>query len=290
MVKKKSTPLTDTKVKKASPGDYPDAACPGLRLVVGKTMKSWVYRFRSKSEYVTDKQGRKMGRLKQNSYCTSCGNCSQSCPHTNIAWRFRSPSVEAVHGARPHWDEAWFMLGLLALTAFHGLTMMPFWEVWMSQLARFIGDSGRLLWSFSIGLVACLAVVAAVYTLLVAMTRRWTGSDLPFRRLFSVFGFVALPLAFAYHMAHNLNHLLRESAGLGDILMNPLGTGTLPLSMAEKHARHLDMWLSADVLFALQAAGIVTKSFSDHCSSLFSLTFFWMNRKNQKLRIVLTAL
>ena len=194
-----------------------------------------------------------MGRLKQNSYCTSCGNCSQSCPHTNIAWRFRSPSVEAVHGARPHWDEAWFMLGLLALTAFHGLTMMPFWEVWMSQLARFIGDSGRLLWSFSIGLVACLAVVAAVYTLLVAMTRRWTGSDLPFRRLFSVFGFVALPLAFAYHMAHNLNHLLRESAGLGDILMNPLGTGTLPLSMAEKHARHLDMWLSADVLFALQA-------------------------------------
>ena len=194
-----------------------------------------------------------MGRLKQNSYCTSCGNCSQSCPHTNIVWRFRSPSVEAVHGARPHWDEAWFMLGLLALTAFHGLTMMPFWEVWMSQLARFIGDSGRLLWSFSIGLVACLAVVAAVYTLLVAMTRRWTGSDLPFRRLFSVFGFVALPLAFAYHMAHNLNHLLRESAGLGDILMNPLGTGTLPLSMAEKHARHLDMWLSADVLFALQA-------------------------------------
>ena len=99
-----------------------------------------------------------MRSLTQNTYCTSCGNCTQSCPHRNISWRLRPPSVEAIQEARPHWDEAWFMLALLALTGFHGVTMMPFWEPWMSTLALLIGDSGQLLWSFSIGLLVSMSV------------------------------------------------------------------------------------------------------------------------------------
>ena len=144
------------------------------------------------------------------------------------------------------------MVALLALTAFHGLTMMPFWETWMNNLANIIGDSGRLLWSFTIGLVGCLITVAVIYTLLVTITRHWTRSDLPLKRFFSVFAFVTLPLAFAYHMAHNLNHLLREAAGTGTVLRNPLGIDAVPLGMAEKHARHLDMLVSPEVLFTLQ--------------------------------------
>jgi polyferredoxin len=194
-----------------------------------------------------------MGRLTQNSYCTSCGNCTQSCPHENVAWRFRPPSAEALHGARPHWDESWFMIGLLALTGFHGLTMMPFWETWMSQLAQTIGDSGQLLPSFTLGLVACLIAIAAIYSLFIEITRKITHTELPFKRLFSTFAFAALPLAFAYHMAHNLNHLIRESVGLSAVFSNPLGIDTMPLSMMEKHQRHMTMWMSQDVLFAIQA-------------------------------------
>ncbi|WJW76845.1 4Fe-4S binding protein [Thiohalobacter sp. IOR34] len=198
-----------------------------------------------------------MGRLKQNSYCTSCGNCSQSCPQTNVAWRLRTPSVEAVHGARPRWDEAWFMLGLLALTAFHGITMMPFWEGWMQQLATRIGDSGQLLWSFSIGLTVCLLLVGGLYAALVAAARRLSGSQLEYRRAFASFAFVALPLAFAYHMAHNLNHLMREGAGLGAVFANPLGIDTAPLTMMEKHMRHMHMLISQEALFVLQAGLMV---------------------------------
>ncbi len=194
-----------------------------------------------------------MGRLKQNSYCTSCGNCTQSCPHENIAWRFRPPSVEALHSARPHWDESWFMIGLLALTGFHGVTMMPFWETWMSQFAQLTGDSGRLLPSFTIGLLACIAVIAAIYSILIEVTRKITGTDLEYKRLFSTFAFVALPLAFSYHMAHNLNHLIRESVGISAVFSNPLGVDTVPLSMMEKHERHLTMWISQDALFTIQA-------------------------------------
>ena len=96
-----------------------------------------------------------MGSLQQNTYCTSCGNCLQSCPHQNVGWRIRPPSEEAIHTARPHQDEAWFMIGLLALTGFHGITMMPFWEKMLSAIAgevRFceatkIPDSRLLNWT-----------------------------------------------------------------------------------------------------------------------------------------------
>ncbi len=194
-----------------------------------------------------------MGKLKQNSYCTSCGNCVQSCPHNNIAWRLRPPSIEATQGARPRWDEAWFMLGLLALTGFHGLTMMSFWEDWMRHLASIIGDSGQLIWSFSLGLTAILLLMALFYTLTIKAITYLTKTPLDFKRSFSNFAFVALPLAFTYHMAHNLNHLIRESDGVWAVVLNPLGTNTLPLSMAEKHQRHMDMWMSQETLFTLQA-------------------------------------
>jgi hypothetical protein len=149
------------------------------------------------------------------------------------------------------------MIALLALTSFHGLTMLPFWEVWMSQLARYIGDSGQLLWSFSIGLTISMLVPVLLYMLLVHITHRLTGASLSFRQLFSSLAFIALPLAFAYHLAHNLNHLVRESGGIGALLRNPLGEGTLPMSTAEKHLRHMDLLISQDLLFALQAGLMV---------------------------------
>jgi ferredoxin len=198
-----------------------------------------------------------MGSLKQNSYCTSCGNCVQSCPEDNIAWRLRNPIIEARETARPRWDEAWFMLGLLALTAFHGLTMLPFWEEWILSFARMIGDSGQLVTSFSMSLILSMLLVATFYSVTIAITRHFFTPTLNFKGCFSSLAFVALPLAFSYHMAHNLNHLIRESGGIWAVMINPLGTGTQPLSIVEKHQRHMDMWLSQDVLYALQSLLII---------------------------------
>lgn len=198
-----------------------------------------------------------MGRLTQNTFCTSCGNCSQSCPAHNVAWRLRAPSEEAIQTARPRWDEAWFMLGLLALTGFHGISMLPVFETWMSRLATLIGDSGQLLWSFSLLLAAALAAPIAVYVVTVGVMQRAAGPHSDFRRLFTGFAFVTLPLAFAYHLAHNLNHLVREHGDVGALLANPLGTGTLPLTMMEKHMRHTQMLIPQAVLDLLQAGLLV---------------------------------
>jgi len=194
-----------------------------------------------------------MGRLKQNTYCTSCGNCARSCPYENVAWGLRSPSSEAIQDARPHWDEAWFMLGLLALTGFHGITMMGFWEDGMRAFALAIGDSGQLLRTFTIGFIVSLAIPIALYASVVWITGRINDAPIDFKKLFAQFAFVALPLAFAYHIAHNLNHLVLEGRGIGSVLANPLGAGTLPLSRLEKLTSEADMVVSQETLNLLQA-------------------------------------
>lgn len=194
-----------------------------------------------------------MGRTKQNTYCISCDACSRSCPHQNVAWRLRSIGEKIIQAAHPRWDEAWFILGLLALTSFHGTTMLPAWERWMSALARVIGDSGQLLWSFSISMGVSLLIPVALFALLAWLTQQTIAAKPEYRRVFSALALSTLPLAFAYHLSHNLSHLVRESRGMGQVILNPLGTNTQPLTCAQVGARHMLSMIQQDTIFALQA-------------------------------------
>jgi ferredoxin len=193
-----------------------------------------------------------IGRITQNTYCTSCGACVMSCPQQNVDWQLRRVGDEVVHASRPHWDEAWFILGLVALTLFHGFTMMPYWEGWIRQLAYRIGDSGRLLESFSIGMLIAVMLPIILYSFCIWLIRALTHRQEEYRRIFSTLAFSLLPLAFAYHVAHNLTHLVREAHGFWSVAANPLGVDTLPLSMMEMHYRHMHPLLGNDVVFALQ--------------------------------------
>ena len=194
-----------------------------------------------------------MGRLTQNTYCTSCGNCVQSCPDENVAWRLRAPSNEAIKSARPHWDEAWFMLVLLTLTSFHGITMMEFWEDSLRSFAQVIGDSGQLLTSFSLGLVVSMVVPVSIYAIVVEASRRMSGSTVTYKKAFTSLVFVTLPLAFAYHLAHNLNHMIRESVGASQLFVNPLGTNVSYSGVADELLIKNSMLLSENTIFVLQA-------------------------------------
>jgi len=194
-----------------------------------------------------------MGRLTQNTYCTSCGNCVQSCPDNNVSWRLRAPSQEAIESARPHWDEAWFMLVLLTLTSFHGITMMEFWEEGLRGFAQVIGDSGQLLVSFTMGLILSMLIPVSLYALVVELTRRLSKQKVEFKKLFTSLVFVSLPLAFSYHLAHNLNHMIRESVGASQVFLNPLGTSVTYSGVADELLIKNSMLLSENTIFALQA-------------------------------------
>ncbi|MGJ8687058.1 MAG: hypothetical protein ACSHWQ_06235, partial [Spongiibacteraceae bacterium] len=200
-----------------------------------------------------------MGRLQESTYCTSCGNCTQSCPSQNINWALRSPSVEAIQEARPHSDEAFFMLTLLVLTSFHGLTMLDGWQALVSQFAQRIGDSGQLLTSFSVGLVLSWLLPIVGYWMLMRLNVSLIkpAAHISTATFFSGFSFAAIPLAFSYHIAHNLNHLLREASDWPALIANPFGIDVLPLSMAEKHMRHGNMFLSENALFAIQTGLLI---------------------------------
>ena len=149
------------------------------------------------------------------------------------------------------------MLMLLTLTSFHGLTMVLWWDYWIEAMAHTIGGLRSLLWSFSIGLAGSLLLASLLYLLVVHVTRLLAGRAIAFKRLFSGLAFAVLPLAFAYHLAHNLNHVVRESAGLSGVLANPLGVDAVPLTMIERHARHLALLIPENLLFALEAGLLI---------------------------------
>ncbi|MBF0561803.1 MAG: 4Fe-4S binding protein [Alphaproteobacteria bacterium] len=194
-----------------------------------------------------------MGRFAQNTYCTSCGACVQACPYDNISWRLRPMAAEARIGARPHWDEAWFMLGLLALTSFHGVTMLPLWHQSMEVISGVLGKSVPQLAAFSIGMIVCLVVPALVFAVVVAVTLKLAAGPIAYRKLFASLAFAMLPVAFAYHLAHNLDHLVRESAGFWHVVVNPFGIGMEPMTLAERHAHMANLLLPEPVLFTFQA-------------------------------------
>ncbi len=203
-----------------------------------------------------------MGRLAQNTYCTSCGACSMSCPHENVAWRLRGIGDEITNASRNtalrgRVDEAWFLLSLVALTIFHGITMMPYWEGSIQKLAYNIGDSGQLLTSFSIGMVVSMVIPIILYVVAIKLTQQLMQTKEEYNRIFSAFALSVLPLAFSYHIAHNLTHLVRESAGFWEVVANPFGTNALPLGMHELHMRHMNPLVADNIVFAIQGLLVI---------------------------------
>jgi len=190
-----------------------------------------------------------MKKLKENTYCTSCGNCVQSCPSNNIAVQLRPISQEACQDARPRTDETWFVLILLALALLHGITMTPFWQHQMQQLASWLGDSDLMLWAFSIGLTLAIATTTTLFAAAIAATHILLHKQLPFHRLFNDMAFMMLPLAFCYHIAHNLGHVLRENQTLSWLIH--------PFSAPTSTMVHASPMSSPVLLFILQSAFLV---------------------------------
>ncbi|MBF0173692.1 MAG: 4Fe-4S binding protein [Magnetococcales bacterium] len=194
-----------------------------------------------------------IGRFSQNTWCLSCGNCALSCPYKNVSWRLRPPGSEALAEARPMWDGAWFMLALLGITSFHGVTMMPFWHTWIAGMAQWLGETGQPIWSFTIGMLGGFLFPVVVYAVAIGVTRWLMPAAMGYRRLFVTLPFSTLPLAFAYHLSHNLDHLYRETGGTWEVLTNPLGTGMAALTAAERQMRMAGGGMGEQVLFLAQS-------------------------------------
>ncbi|MCP4126134.1 MAG: 4Fe-4S binding protein [Gammaproteobacteria bacterium] len=196
--------------------------------------------------------GLTMGRFAQNTYCLSCGACSVSCPDRNVSWYLRPVAREAAVNARPHWDEAWFMLVLLVLTSFHGITMIPQWQSGLEQLGLLVNASADSLLVFTIGMLLGTLPLLLPYAAGIFIISRLSNQALSFRQLFGGFAFALLPIAFTYHLAHNLGHLVREGSGLLAVFADPFGNAVLVPDPLWAHFTRGSMLLPGIVLATLQ--------------------------------------
>lgn len=194
-----------------------------------------------------------VGRFGQNTNCISCGSCVRSCPHQNVTWRLRAMDKEATGASRNRWDGAWFMLGLLAITIFHGLTMSSPWGSAVSWLSGVLGEGDPLLFTFSILMLVGFALPVGLYALCIYGMRFTARKALSFKHLFTRLAFVSLPLAFAYHLAHNLDHFVRETPNFIKVVMNPFGLGMRPLTGMERHMLMMESPISDWWIFVGQA-------------------------------------
>ena len=198
-----------------------------------------------------------VGQFSQNTFCVSCGNCALSCPYQNVSWRLRTMGSEAKEQLVPQWDGVWFMLALLGITSFHGVTMIPQWTEWIAGMAHTIGETGRVFMSFTLGMLGGFAFPVVVYAVAIGLMYLTAPRATQYKKLFAGFSFTALPLAFTYHLAHNMNHLLREGGGVLSLLTNPLGIGLPPLSGMERHEHMMNLFFPEQVMFTLQAGFMV---------------------------------
>lgn len=198
-----------------------------------------------------------VGRFSENTNCLSCGNCVLSCPSKNVSWQLRTMDNEAKKAGTPGWDAAWFMLLLLGITSFHGITMIPQWGEWLQQTAAAIGETGQYYFSFVAGMLASSALPVLVYGVAIAAANVGGQGLASYRKLFGGFAFTALPLAFAYHLAHNMDHLLREGGDVLRLLINPFGIGIKPLTSVERHDLMMQVVAPESVVFTLQAGFMV---------------------------------
>ena len=198
-----------------------------------------------------------VGRFSENSFCLSCGNCVLSCPSQNVSWRLRTMDTEAKKAGTPGWDSAWFMLALLGITTFHGITMIPQWSEWLVQVAGAIGETGHLFFSFAAGMLASSVAPVAVYAAAIWLMSRGAGEGSSYKKLFGGFAFTALPLAFAYHLAHNMDHLLGEGGDVLRVLANPFGWGLSAMTSAQRHDVMMQTMVPQTVMYALQTGFMV---------------------------------
>lgn len=192
-----------------------------------------------------------VGRMTDTTYCLSCGACAANCSSNNVTWGLRRPWDHGRVGTRAHWGETAFLIGLLGVTFFHGLTMIPDWEPAIRWLARVLGDGARPLVSFTLALVTTVAIPALLYAGAILVTATVTRQ--PFRRLFSGLCATLAPIALAYHLAHNLGHFSSNAHGFLRVLLDPLGWNAQPLSELERHVRIIEPVIPEMLQAALQS-------------------------------------
>ncbi|MEJ7797872.1 MAG: fenitrothion hydrolase [Solirubrobacteraceae bacterium] len=149
---------------------------------------------------------------------------------------------------------------MIGTTSFDGFSAGPAWgEIaprMTDSLRTFgLGQATALEIAFTIGLVAVVALVAALFRLGVGGMRSAGDVDRPADELAARFAHTLVPIALAYVVAHYFSLLAYQGQAMTYLVSDPLGSGANILGSADSTIDYT--WISATSIWYVQVAALV---------------------------------
>ncbi|MCO4781545.1 MAG: hypothetical protein KC646_04420 [Candidatus Cloacimonetes bacterium] len=199
-------------------------------------------------------------KLSNNQFCTLCTECIRSCPTDNMTINMRPVGSDLLSLKYFKKDEAIFIVVLLALTTFHGMTMTPQWTQINQMLRVETGLSKTIVFTM-------LMTILMLTQLLTYWVGAWSAKiilncdKISTLKIFKSYAYSVLPLALFYHLAHNSMHFFMEAQHLIPLLSDPFGYGWNLFGTAGKNYSQL---MSLEVIWWIQMSLVI-------CGHLFGV-------------------
>jgi polyferredoxin len=179
--------------------------------------------------------------MDRNNYCTFCAECVKGCGHRNLALRFRPFGKDLWASRRWLVEESYLAVALVGLTLVVTAQMLAAWPGVVSWLAGWLPGAVRAnlkpvtylgLVESAVFLGATLVAAPALVTGAGALSQALAGGGPGLRRTFAIFGYMFVPVGLAFHLAHNVAHLLLEGGGIVPAVQRAVAVYT-PWSLGE---------------------------------------------------------
>jgi hypothetical protein len=160
--------------------------------------------------------------------------------------------------------------------------MLPVWFSWAVDTMQ--SNYFLYITVFSVLLIAFVTVPIGLHYLISYLTRVLSGNrEIPLRKVFVQYSYAFIPVAFFYHLSHNISHLNMEGSKIIPVLSDPFGWGWNIFGTSGVMASMLvNMVTIKDVQFSLILIGLIVSIF---LSYRISLRLF-LNKK-QAIKVML---
>ncbi|MFN8175357.1 MAG: fenitrothion hydrolase [Solirubrobacteraceae bacterium] len=153
-------------------------------------------------------------------------------------WLLARPPLSGLPGLDVTPGTLAMLVVMIGSTTFDGLSQGPLWTDVAPDLQRYARDglgagfNAANEVAYTLGLVVCIALVAAIYAIGVAGMRT-VADDVPHRHLALRFAHTLVPIALAYVIAHYFSLLAYQGQAVAFLISDPRGDGSNWLGTAD---------------------------------------------------------
>jgi polyferredoxin len=206
----------------------------------------------------------RLWEMDSNAYCNLCFECVKGCTQGNLVLRLRAFGTDLWAASQRHLDEAYLAVVLTGASLFLTGEMVQPWHdaldgvaarLPLQQLGSLSHKTVEAVINSALFLLTALVVIpllvlAAAWAAQLLLAR--AGKVHRLREIFTVFGYMFVPVGLSMHLAHNLHHLFDEGPGIVPVLQRTVNRFT-PV-FAGVPAWNLPPLLPHEVVYWMQMA------------------------------------